>query len=297
MGRETNKQRRQAQAQSVREKAAAARAEQQRSEQRRRAMVILSTVVVLALVGGVIAVIAINHKGKTGPATVASSSVVSQVTGVSAAVADAIGGGPTLPDRAPYTVTGGDALDQNGKPTLLYIGAEFCPFCAAERWSLVQALSRFGTFSGLEQIRSSEDNIATFTFANASYSSKYLNFDMTENQDQQHKTLQAVSSTQKAQWIKYPIPKTTGVGFPFLDFNGKSVAPIPLVDPTVVKGKTWAQIAASLSDKSSPIAQWIDGGANTITAAICQMTDNQPASACTAKVTGLTSQFQKYPTS
>ena len=39
------------------------------------------------------------------------------------------------------------ALTAEGKPELLYIGAEFCPHCAAERWPVYIALSKFGTFS------------------------------------------------------------------------------------------------------------------------------------------------------
>ena len=35
------------------------------------------------------------------------------------------------------------------------MGAEYCPYCAAERWSMIVALGRFGTFSGLQTMRSS----------------------------------------------------------------------------------------------------------------------------------------------
>ncbi len=38
-------------------------------------------------------------------------------------------------------------LTSDGKPDLLYIGAEFCPVCATERWAMYVALSKFGTFS------------------------------------------------------------------------------------------------------------------------------------------------------
>ncbi|MBV9485985.1 MAG: hypothetical protein JO246_07990, partial [Frankiaceae bacterium] len=133
MGRETNKQRRQAQAQSVREKAAAARAVQQRSDQRRRAVVILSSVVALAVVGVLIAVIAINSSGSkdTSKGTAASQSILDQVTSIPRTVSDPIGAGPVV--STPESVTGGTPLDANGKPTLLFIGAEFCPFCAVER--------------------------------------------------------------------------------------------------------------------------------------------------------------------
>ena len=46
-------------------------------------------------------------------------------------------------------------LTLNNKPEILYIGAEYCPFCAAERWSMIIALSRFGTFSNLHFMTSS----------------------------------------------------------------------------------------------------------------------------------------------
>src|SRR5438876_6623085 len=42
----------------------------------------------------------------------------------------------------------------HGKPVVLYVGAQYCPFCAAERWALVLALSRFGHWAGLRPMRS-----------------------------------------------------------------------------------------------------------------------------------------------
>ena len=47
---------------------------------------------------------------------------------------------------SPLTATTGQpALTSGGKPEILYVGAEYCPYCAAERWAMVVALSRFGT--------------------------------------------------------------------------------------------------------------------------------------------------------
>jgi hypothetical protein len=48
------------------------------------------------------------------------------------------------------------------------------------------------------------------------------------------------------------------------------------------EARTWAQVAAALSDPSSPIARGADGAANMITAAICAVTGNQPSRACMA---------------
>ena len=84
------------------------------------------------------------------------------------------------------TEISGTALTANGKPEVLYIGAEYCPYCAAERWAMIVALSRFGTFSGLATVHSAAANGAgeaepypntpTWTFVNAKYTSQYLTF-------------------------------------------------------------------------------------------------------------------------
>src|SRR5207302_7512423 len=74
--------------------------------------------------------------------------------------------------------------DPTGKPQILYIGAEYCPFCAAERWSLIVALSRFGTFQHLQLTTSSASdlypNTSTFTFYRSAYTSPYLDFQSVE---------------------------------------------------------------------------------------------------------------------
>ena len=76
------------------------------------------------------------------------------------------------------TKIGGTPLKQGGKPLVIYIGAEYCPFCAAERWPLVTALSRFGTFTNLGATHSATNdvypNTPTFSFKDAKYTSKYL---------------------------------------------------------------------------------------------------------------------------
>jgi hypothetical protein len=293
MGRKTNRQRRATSAATAREKAAAARAEQQRAEQRRRAKVILSSVVAIAVVAGAIAFIAINHKGKSTPAIAAPASVVRSVTSVPASVSDGIGAGDAQATGVPASIQG-TSLASGGKPTLLYIGAEFCPYCAAQRWAIVEALSRFGTVSGLQQITSSEDKISTFTFTHLTYTSKYLNFDGKEEADQDSKPLQKLTSTESAQWTKYLGPGQSSPGYPFMDLNGQYVFTSPLIDPTVMIGKTSTQIATSLKDPTSPIAKAVDGAANYITSTICRTTNNKPASVCTAKIQSLTASLKPY---
>jgi hypothetical protein len=293
MGRKTNKQRRATTAATAREKAAAARALQQHAEQRRRAMAILSTVVTLALVGAVIAVIAVTHKGKSAAAVVATPTVVQPLTSVPASVTNAVGGGDALQAGFPTTIQG-TSLATGGKPTMLYIGAEFCPYCAAQRWAIIEALSRFGTVSGLQQIKSSEDNISTFTFTHLKFTSKHLNFDAKEQADQNGNPLQKLTSTETAQWTKYLAPGSGRPGYPFMDLNGQYVFTSPMIDPTVLIGKSWVQIAGALKDPSSPIAKSVNGAANYLTSAICRTTNNRPASVCTPTIQALSANLKPY---
>jgi hypothetical protein len=48
----------------------------------------------------------------------------------------------------------------------------------------------------------------------------------------------------------------------------------------VLLGKTQTKIAAALADPNSAIAKAVDGTANLITAAICQITNGQPGAVC-----------------
>ena len=55
-------------------------------------------------------------------------------------------------------------------------------------------------------------------------------------------------------------------------------------NPGVLAGLTWSQIANDLHNPYSPVAKAVLGAANYATAAICSLTGDQPASACTPVV-------------
>ena len=201
---------------------------------------------------------------------------------MSDATLNRVGAGNVL--TPPTAISGHPPLTANGKPELLYIGAEFCPFCAVERWSLAEALSKFGTFSNLGEVHSAVDdgNYASLDFYKSSYASKYLTFTPIENEDRNQKPLESVTSAQNTLW------KTLSggtQGFPFIDFGNKYlIAKTAPLDPSVLGSMTQAQIAAQLNDPSSKIAQTVSGGANDDIAAICAMTGNQPANVCSSPV-------------
>jgi len=276
--------------QNAREKIAAQRAAERRAEQRRRLFITGGSV--LAVIAIVVAFIIV--KSMSSPTTTPSSaartplpaSVASQVTGVPASALAAVGKGSVITSTAPVTKVSGPPLTSNGKPEMLYIGAEYCPYCAAMRWSMAVALSRFGTLSTpLHGIHSASNdvypNTATLTFYKTGYDSKYLTFTPVENLTVDRSLLQSPTAAQNQIWARYE-PDASQRGYPFIDIGNKYVIKGPIYDPGVLKGLTWSQIAADLHNPSSPVAQGVLGAANYITAAICKTTNNQPASVCAA---------------
>ena len=286
---------------SRRERIAAQRAAAHRAEQRKRIYLAVGAIVVVAAI--VIAFVLVkagsggNSAGgaSNGPTGAALTAVVNDVTSVPASTLDAIGDGGGAVTVKPTSITG-QALTSGGKPEMLYIGAEYCPYCAGTRWAMIVALSRFGTFSGLRTIHSSTTdtpaNIPTWTFYQSRYTSNYLTFTPVETttnvaQGNSYPTLQTPTAQQQQIWQAYD-PSGT---IPFISFGNKYVLASVPYDVTVLQGKTWAQIASALKDPSSPIAKAIGGSANYMTAAICKLTGNQPASACTPAVKALQSQL------
>ncbi|MCL5067984.1 MAG: DUF929 domain-containing protein [Thaumarchaeota archaeon] len=180
---------------------------------------------------------------------------------------------------APTTISG-TPLTSNGKPEVLYIGAEYCPYCAAERWSMIIALSKFGTFSNLQYMLSSSSdvfaNTATFTFLSSTYVSNYITLTTVENEDRSGKPLQSVTTEESTIWTQYmPNP-----GYPFIDFGNQLLITGYQFSVGVLSGLNWTQIASQLDNPNSAVAKSIDGAANTMIKAICTITNDQPSSVC-----------------
>ncbi len=298
---------------SRREKIAAQRAAEQRAARRRRILIAAGSV--LAVIVIVVAFIVIKATSKPPAAQsngTASAAVVSAVTNVPASALDKVGNGSGQYTGKIQTITtGGSPLTSGGKPEMLYMGAEYCPYCAAARWAMIVALSRFGTFSGLATIRSAAANGAgnaepnpntpTWTFAHSTYTSQYLTFTPVEMQtnvpDKSSGTytiLQNPTAAQQALLTKYDAPpyvsdSSQAGAIPFIDFGNKYVSIGTPYDPGVLAGLSWSTIATDLSNPNGTVAQAIDGTANYFTAALCKLTNNQPASACTATVQSLES--------
>lgn len=173
-------------------------------------------------------------------------------------------------------------LTLNGKPEILYIGAEYCPYCAGERWAMVIALSRFGNFSNLRLMTSNSTdyspNTATFTFYNSTYSSSYISFVSVEQTTNNPRIpLQQLNQSQQGFMNAYD-PQGS---IPFLLFANRSTLVGASFDPKgVLYGKNWTTIAAQMQNASTLQSEAIVGAANLLTALICKATNNTPSNVC-----------------
>ena len=278
--------------QTAREKIAAQRAAARRAEARRRMLIIGGSVGVVVVV--VVAFVLAYSLSKPKPAGNGSSltpsqaaSVVSRVTSVPASTLTAVGKGSSYAHMMiPIT---GTPLTSGGKPSVVYLGAEYCPYCATERWAMAVALSRFGTLSGVGAIHSDPNDtpsyIPTLTFYKSTYTSKYLSFTPVEMEKVDKSPLQTPTAAQKALITKYDgppyLPSTSAGSIPFVDFGNKWMISGASYDYSLLQGKTWNQIADALHTPSTPIAKGALGAANVMTAAICKLTNDQPANVCT----------------
>ena len=235
--------------------------------------------------------------------TPTSSQVFNAVTKVDPNILSVVGTGNLQnplkpPSGSPPVLTG-----PTGKPEFLYIGSEWCPYCAAQRWAMVVALSRFGTFSQLYQTTSSSDDVypdtPTFSFYSglykgSFYTSQYIDFVPIEQQGNvkdssgNYPTLQTLTADQQKLIATYD----TQGSIPFIDIANKymmvgvaqGVGQSGGYSPQDLSGKQWSDIASSLEDTSSTISQHILGSANFLTAGICLATGQQPASVCSTSV-------------
>ena len=303
---------------SRREKIAAQRAAARKAERRRRILIASGAIFVVVVIVVVFVVVKANKKppataapASNGPTGAALATLTKQVTTVPVSALNSVGGGSitsggdlgATSGNFLTPISGATALTSSGKPEFLYVGAEYCPYCGAERWPMIIALSRFGTFSGLTTIHSSSTdayaNTPSWTFYGSKYTSKYISFVSVEetrnyrignaaSTSVNYVTLQTPTAAEQALATKY------GTGYiPFIDIGNAyvEVGNLNPYGPQVLQGKSWSAIAAALSNPSSAIAQGALGSANYLTAAMCKLTSNQPATACTPAIQTLETQL------
>ena len=183
----------------------------------------------------------------------AASVVVRQATAVPLAVLARMGPGQAATPLQPVAAPGAP-LTIDGKPAIVFVSEESCPFCAAERWPLVVALSHFGTWSNLGSTSSSATdvypNTATFSFRAARYRSAEITLRTTELTDNVGRPLQAETPLDAKLIGSYDVP-------PYVNSADQSGA-VPFLDIAnhyILAGAQYGpQLLAGLSAAQSPIS-------------------------------------------
>jgi hypothetical protein len=274
---------------------AARLAELKRQRERRRRKIFVAGAAVSAVVLTIMTMVVVKVSGGGSKSAAASTAVpagvMANLTGIPAATFDQVGLGDV--NGLPKRIDGQPALTKNAKPFVLYVGAEYCPFCAAQRWPLVVALMRFGTFTGLQKSSSAADDAypstPTLSFHGSTYRSDFLTFEGLETQTNvrvgsNYGPLEQPTAEQAAIMRKYNatpfVDKQSAGAIPFIDFGNMFVLSGSMYSPDMLAGKSVDDIAAELSDPRNKLAQAIDGSANALTAVLCTLTGSKPATVC-----------------
>lgn len=232
------------------------------------------------LVGGVLAVIAVmavvfvTSEPEAVVPDEQANAALAQILDFPVSTLDAVG--VDALERAPTPLPAGTPeITADGKPVVMYVGAEFCPYCASERWPFLIALSRFGRFSGIGTTYSEPPFIHSVSFSGSSYESDHIVVWAKELATRTGAPLDTLDPDQQRIWDTY------GQGsFPFVlignlySWSGASYS------KDILAGLSFDEIVAHLADPADPITATVGATANAFTAAICQLTGGQPTDVC-----------------
>jgi hypothetical protein len=256
-------------------------------------------VVAIILVGALVVIRNANQTNSTSDVetiTPAPNAVMTALAHVPAPASAAVGVTSPTSLVTPPSATGNTSLWQspaNGagaRPVVFFYGAEFAPYAGAERWPVIVALSRFGSFGQLGLMQSSSSvafsDTASFTFWHAKYSSVWVDFQPVERYSTLNPTGIGYTSLQiptRRQAASVAVYDTSAGTFPLLDIANHYVQVGSSFSPSVLDGLSQSQIAADLAFPTNPVTQAILASANEITAGICTVTGERPAAVCSAR--------------
>lgn len=179
---------------------------------------------------------------------------------------------------------------QHQEHALLFIGAGFCPYCAAMRWPVVLTLLRFGQLDHLTLTRSGAYDIdpdtPTFGFRRVGFTAlgNSLDFRSLElmNRQRQAEQQPTVAETALMQRLdRSPYTRFAG-GIPMIVIGDRMVQLGAPVSPALFKGMDWQQVVNALTSGHGPLWQSVMAQTNRLTKAVCAVTEKQPSRICEA---------------
>lgn len=168
------------------------------------------------------------------------------------------------------------------KVPIFFMGAQFCPYCAAERWALVSALERFGSLTGFAKEASNDGvdgykPVPTYDLRPAKYDSQYMAFSGKEIYDHNSKPLDQLSTEEKDYVNRYD----PSGGWPFMVINGQYAQLGPGYSPSLVQGQAFDTLRGQLErGEHNAGTDAIAKEAGIISRLICASTGGAPSDAC-----------------
>ena len=190
----------------------------------------------------------------------------------------------------------GTHLAEAGKPVLFFMGGQFCPFCAADRWAFVEATSRFGTWTNLRPLQSQSGvdgfaSLPTYNLVGAHYQSDLISLRHKEVADVSGNALESLDGFERGLVNSYD----PGGSIPFTVAGGASGQyTVGLAfSPGLLKGQSFDQVRqAAAAGVHNPTVRAIDAAADAMTALLCKLTGGMPAAVCSvASITALQNQL------
>lgn len=168
-----------------------------------------------------------------------------------------------------YALVSQKPLISGGKPVFLFIGSEACPYCAAESWAIVSALSSVGSWEGLAPIISnatdSIPSVPGYTFANASLSSSSLVlWEVELNTRSWAQYLQQPNQTELALWQKLD---PNGI-IPFILIGGMYLGLGTFINPSLEENAQWNAVYSSVQNETGQFALQVHSEAENITSVL-----------------------------
>jgi hypothetical protein len=224
------------------------------------------------------------------PAQVVSEVADVPVSALVASTQTTAGSRIAQPEKLPPNTS---ATSLDSRPEVFYLGAQFCASCAAERWALVTALSKFGTFTNLGGTVPSASHFypggPTFSFSTATYTSSYLSF-ITDEQGAHFASSPAGQQgseqilTQQEQsilttWDVAPYASQYG-SIPFIYMAGKFLLTGVQFDDGAVSSLNFPDAVKVMVAGKETVSRRMEAAAAYLIADMCALTSGRPASVC-----------------
>jgi hypothetical protein len=200
------------------------------------------------------------------------------------------GGQVTAPEKLP---PGAPRLSARGHPEVVFVCAEYWRLCAAERWALVMALSKFGMFGNLAGTTSSSRDASpstpTFSFYGATYSSRYLTLVTRELETnrynpaaREYPLLQFPTQQEMrliSDWDVAPYTTKTA-SIPFAYLGGGFILTGAQYDASAISRMKFPAAAKIMTSGKTAVSRLVEAAAGYLVGDLCALTHDQPRSVC-----------------